>query len=107
VSQVDLLSTICEIAGADTSGVDGRSILPIFRDPGTPFREYLLVEAEARGWHSIRMRKWNEARADHDHLLFVRWREGFEEPYDYDDPHLYNGRINTPREQQNQALETG
>ena len=32
-------------AGADASGVDGRSILPILRDPGAPFRELLLVEA--------------------------------------------------------------
>jgi arylsulfatase A-like enzyme len=102
VSHVDLLPTICEIAGADASGVDGRSILPVLRNPSAPFREFLLVEAEGRGWHSVRMRRWNEARADHDNLLFVRWRGGFEELYDYDDdPHLYNGRVNTPREQQN------
>ena len=102
VSQVDLLPTICQIAGADPSGVDGRSILPILRDPRAPFREFLLVEAEERGWHSVRMRRWNEAMADYDNLLFVRWRDGFEELYDYDnDPHLYDGRVNTPREQQN------
>jgi N-acetylglucosamine-6-sulfatase len=102
VSQVDLLPTICEIAGADASGVDGRSILPILRDPRAPFREFLLVEAEKLGWHSVRMRRWNEARVDYDNLLFVRWRGGFEELYDYDDdPHLYNGRVNTPRERQN------
>jgi arylsulfatase A-like enzyme len=102
VSQVDLLPTICEIAGADASGVDGRSILPVLRDPSAPFREFLLVEAEGRGWHSVRMRRWNEARADHDNLLFVNWRDGFEELYDYDDdPLLYDGRANTLREQQN------
>lgn len=102
VSQIDLLPTICEIAGADASGVDGRSILPILRDPTTPFREFLLVEAEDRGWHSVRMRRWNDARGAHDNLLFVEWRDGFEELYDYDDdPHLYNGRVNTPREQRN------
>ena len=102
VSQVDLLPTICEIAGADASGVDGRSILPILRDPGAPFREFLLVEAEGRGWHSVRMRRWNGARADHDELLFVRWRDGFEELYDHEeDPHLYDGRVNTSRERQN------
>ena len=102
VSQIDLLPTICEIAGVDAGGVDGRSILPILLDPRTPVREFLLVEAEGRGWHSVRMRRWNEARADYDNLLFVRWRDGFEELYDYDDdPHLYNGRVNIPREQQN------
>jgi N-acetylglucosamine-6-sulfatase len=102
VSQVDLLPTICEIAQADASDVDGRSILPGLLDPSTSLREFLLVEAEGRGWHSVRMRRWDEARADHDNLLFVKWRDGFEELYDYDDdPHLYNGRVNTPREQQN------
>jgi arylsulfatase A-like enzyme len=102
VSQVDLLPTICEVARADASGADGRSILPVLRDPRAPLREFLLVESEQRGWHSVRMRRWNESRADHDNLLFVRWRDGFEELYDYDDdPHLYNGRVNTPREQQN------
>jgi N-acetylglucosamine-6-sulfatase len=102
VSQVDLLPTICEIAGADASGVDGRSILPTLRDPAARLREFLLVEAEERGWHSVRMRRWNQARADYDNLLFVMWRDGFEELYDFDDdPHLYDGRINTPREQQN------
>ena len=102
VSQIDLLPTICEIAGADASGVDGRSLLPILRDPDAPFRELLLVEAEERGWHSVRMRRWNETRTDYDDLLFVKWRDGFEEIYDYDDdPHLYEGHFDTPREQEN------
>jgi len=102
VSQVDLLPTICQIAGADASGVDGRSILPILRDPRAPLREFLLVEDEVCGWHAVRMRRWSDARADFENLLFVRWRDGFEELYDYDDdPHLYNGRVNTSREKQN------
>lgn len=105
VSQVDLLPTICEIAGADSSGVDGRSILPVLRDPDAPFREFLLIEAEGRGWSSVRMRRRNQARADYDDLLFVKYRAGFEEIYNYeDDPHLYNGHFNTPREQQNAAM---
>jgi len=106
VSQIDLLPTICEIAGSDASDVDGRSLLPILRQPGAAFREFLLVEAEGRGWHSVRMRRWNTARAKHDNLLFVRWRDGdFEEVYDYDlDPHLYNGRINIPRERENSDM---
>ena len=102
MSQVDLLPTICEIAGADASGADGRSILPVLRDPAAPFREFLLVEAEERGWHTVRMRRWDQGRADYDDLLFVKWRDGFEEIYDYDDdPHLYDGHFSTPREQQN------
>jgi N-acetylglucosamine-6-sulfatase len=105
VSQVDLLPTICDLAGADASGVDGRSIRPVLRNPGSRFREFLLIEAEGRGWHSVRMRKWNKARADHENLVFIRWRDGFEELYDYDDdPHLFNGRANTPRERENAGL---
>ena len=105
VSQVDLLPTICEIAGADASGVDGRSILPVLRDPGATFRKFLLVEAEERGWHSVRMRRRNQAGTGHDNLLFVRWRDGFEELYDYqDDPNLHNGRVSTTREQQNAGM---
>ena len=105
VSQVDLLPTICEIAGADASGVDGRSLLPILRDPDAPFREFLLVEAEGRGWHSVRMRKRNQAGTDYENLLFVKWRDGFEEIYDYaDDPYQHNGHFNTTREQQNAGM---
>ena len=106
VSQVDLLPTICEIAGADASGVDGRSLLPVLRDPNAPFREFLLVEAEGRGWHSVRMRRRNQAGAGHDNLLLVRWRrDRFEEIYDYEvDPALHNGRVSTPREQQNAGM---
>jgi N-acetylglucosamine-6-sulfatase len=99
VSQVDLLPTICELAGADTSGVDGRSIVPLLRDPAAPWREYLLVEAEGRGWHSVRMRKFNETTQEQDNLLYIRWKDGFEELYDYEnDPELLDGEINTPRE---------
>jgi hypothetical protein len=48
------------------------------------------------------MRKRNQARADYDDLLFVKWRDGFEEIYDYDDdPHLYDGSVNTLHQQQN------
>jgi len=105
VSQIDLLPTICEIAGADASGVDGRSILPTLLNPSASPREFLMVEAERLGWHSVRMRRWNVARADYDNLLFVSWHGGFEEIYDYDDdPHLYNGRVNTAREEQNVGM---
>ena len=51
------------------------------------------------------MRKRSQAGTGHDNLLFVGWRDGFEELYDYDDdPNLYNGRINTPREQQHAVM---
>lgn len=112
VSQVDLLPTICELAGADASGVDGRSMVPLLNDPAAPWRDYLLVEAEERGWHSVRMRKWDQVTQSRDDLLYIRWNDGFEELYDYEnDPELLDGTINTPRERANaedlrQRLET-
>jgi N-acetylglucosamine-6-sulfatase len=112
VSQVDLLPTICELAGADASGVDGRSMVPLLSNPTAPWRDYLLVEAEERGWHSVRMRKFNQITQSHDNLLHIRWNDGFEELYDYEnDPELLEGTINTPRERANaedlrQRLET-
>ena len=46
------------------------------------------------------MRKRNQTGADYDDLLFVKWRDGFEEIYDYqDDPDMYDGHFGTPREQ--------
>ena len=99
VSQVDLLPTICELAGADARGVDGRSMVPILGDPSARWREYLLVEAEDRGWHSVRMRKLDAATQEFDNLLYIRWNDGFEELYDYEnDPALLDGTIGTPGE---------
>ena len=109
---MDLLPTICELAGADSSGVDGRSMVPLLSNPAAPWRDYLLVEAEERGWHSVRMRKFNQITQSHDNLLYIRWNDGFEELYDYEnDPELLEGTINTPRERANaedlrQRLET-
>ena len=99
VSQVDLLPTICELAGADTSGVDGRSIVPLLSDPVAPWREYLLVQAPTALLAGAAMRKFDETIQNYDNLLYIRWNSGFEELYDYEnDPELLDGEINTPRE---------
>ncbi len=59
----------------------------------------LLIEAEGRGWQSVRMRKRDQASADHENLLFVMWQDGFEEIYDYDkDPHQHQGGVISARE---------
>lgn len=93
VTHLDLAPTICTIAGGDTRGFDGRNLMPILRgdDPSTfEWRTYLMVEAEQRGWHSVR----------NDRFLYVLWNDGFEELYDYqDDPYQLDGRIVTAEEQ--------
>lgn len=96
---MDLLPTICELAGAGASGVDGRSMVPILSGPSAQWCEYLLVEVEERGWHSVRMRRFDAATRELDNLLYIRWNDGFEELYDYEnDPALLDGTIGTPRE---------
>jgi len=74
-------------------------------------REFLFAEAEGRGWHSVRMRRRNQAGTGHDNLLFVRWRDGFEELDDHaDDPNLLRERLQAMRiaaGDQYRALETG
>ncbi len=62
VSQIDLSATICELAGASVSGMDGRSLLPILTPgiAGTPYpgwRKRLLSESPVipeGGWRKVR-----------------------------------------------------
>lgn len=45
VSQIDILPTICDYAGIETSvSFTGRSLEPIIEDPDADWREYLVVE---------------------------------------------------------------
>ena len=45
------------------------------------------------------MRKFNAAMQELDNLLYIRWKDGFEELYDYENvPALLDGTIGTPRE---------
>ena len=54
VSHLDLTATYLDAAGADTSGLDGRSLLPLFANPSAPWRERLLVEHRGFGWSMLR-----------------------------------------------------
>jgi N-acetylglucosamine-6-sulfatase len=55
VSQLDITATMLDLAGADTSGIDGRSLVPLFAGT-TPddWRKRLLVEQKDVGWEMLR-----------------------------------------------------
>jgi N-acetylglucosamine-6-sulfatase len=74
VATVDLPATICDLAGADTSGFDGRSLRPLLFGTGAPntWRERLLLDHPGRGWRALRERD----------LSYVEWNDGRRELYD-------------------------
>jgi arylsulfatase A-like enzyme len=72
VSQVDLSATICELAGGSVSGMDGRSLRPVFGSggsaPPSSWRKRLLSESPrmppgepAGGWYKLREGNWTYA----------------------------------------------
>ncbi len=55
VSHLDLPATFLDAAGADTTGLDGRSLIPFFADPANAaWRERLLVENLSADWYMLR-----------------------------------------------------
>ena len=70
---------------------------PLLRYTSTsPITAGHLFPGRIIGVASMRVTPFTSAAArTHDNLLFVRWRDGFEELYDYDDPRMYKGRANT------------
>lgn len=63
VNTMDLFPTCCEIAGATVpDGVDGRSLIPLFRASGTPHRDHVVtVFHETSGKRRFEMRCWQDA----------------------------------------------
>jgi N-acetylglucosamine-6-sulfatase len=53
-SHLDITATILDAAGADTSGLDGRSMLPLWNGSSTSWRKRLLVEHPRNGWLMLR-----------------------------------------------------
>jgi N-acetylglucosamine-6-sulfatase len=73
VSHLDLMPTLCKLAGAPRDGLDGRSLLPLFGG-STPlgWRKRLLVEHPYKGWHMLR----------EGSLAYVERDDGFRDLYD-------------------------
>jgi N-acetylglucosamine-6-sulfatase len=74
VATVDLPATICDLAGADTSGFDGRSLRPLLFGAGPPnsWRQRLLVDHPGGGWRALR----------EGDLSYIEWEDGRRELYD-------------------------
>lgn len=54
VSQVDIMPTIFDVLGLPAPGpVDGRSLVPLIRDPGADWREEACAETSPCGWQSL------------------------------------------------------
>ena len=79
VSQLDLTATICDLAGADASGVDGRSLRPLFATGDAPgWRKRLLIEHPGSGWYMLREDRW----------AYIEYATGERELYDLEtDPY--------------------
>jgi len=72
-SHLDLMPTVCELAGAPQEGLDGRSLLPLFNGDTPPnWRKRLLVEHPNEGWDMLR----------EGSVAYVERDEGFRELYD-------------------------
>ena len=88
VSNVDLHPTLLDLIGSKSGpGVDGRSLLPLLRDPPdtTPWRTAVLIESVSQSrnqgvpaFHGIRTGRYK----------LIRYRDGEQELYDLaSDPH--------------------
>ncbi|WP_193212811.1 sulfatase family protein [Luteolibacter marinus] len=72
VSWLDLMPTLMEIAGADPAkaapGIDGRSFLPVLKDPAKPHRDRILATHSGDGKfnffpaRSVRIGRWKYIR---------------------------------------------
>jgi hypothetical protein len=80
VSNLDIASTIAEIAGASMAAAEGRSLLPLTTDPDGPGHQAILelmprnasISSDFFGWEAIRTPEWR----------FIRWETGRRELFD-------------------------
>lgn len=92
VANIDIAPTIADIMGAQpASPVDGRSLLPLLRDPSAPWRDALVLEmlkdSEGDRFDAIRTADWK----------YVRYPNGEEELYDErSDPYELDNRAGDP-----------
>ena len=72
VNLMDLFPTLIEACGLPAKPeIDGRSILPLLRDPQTPW-PHVSITVMDRGNASVRDERW----------YFIRYKDGTEEFYD-------------------------
>jgi N-acetylglucosamine-6-sulfatase len=94
---VDVAPTLLDVAGVEpVTPMHGRSLVPLFRDPGNEWRTAILTEyflekvvPNARPWQSVRTDRWK----------YIRYTdlEGMDELYDLEtDPQEIYNLINDP-----------
>ena len=72
VSLVDLYPTLIELCGlAPKKNLDGKSLVPLLRDPAAPWDRPALITYQ-RGNHAVRSDRWR----------YIRYADGSEELYD-------------------------
>ena len=96
VGNIDVAPTIAEVTGARKPKVDGRSLVPLLRDPATEWRrDFLLEHAHLPGFppSSCGLRS--------ERYSYVRYNTGEEELYDLRrDPYQLTNLARDPRRRQ-------
>jgi arylsulfatase A-like enzyme len=89
VLNIDLAPTFAALAGVDSSDMEGRSLLPLLRASGGPWRHEFLIEHVGEGtWAAPSF-----CAVHTDRYVLVRYATGEEELYDLDrDPRQMTNR---------------
>ncbi|GAH57757.1 unnamed protein product, partial [marine sediment metagenome] len=78
VNLTDIYPTLIDICGlSDREGLEGRSLMPLLRDPGAT-RERPALTTHGRLNHSLRTKRWR----------YIRYSDDTEELYDHDNDEL-------------------
>ena len=91
VTNMDLVPTLLDAAGADLPPMDGASLLPVARDPAAPWRDDLMCQHHGHGHPAFqRLLYW-------DRYKLVAHLDDRDELYDLkSDPHELRNRIDDP-----------
>ncbi len=87
VGTADLFPTLAELCGLPpAAGLDGRSLVPLLRDPLHPWDRPALT-THGQGNHAVRSERWR----------YIRYADGGEELYDHErDPHEWTNLAGSP-----------
>jgi arylsulfatase A-like enzyme len=93
VTNIDLAPTFAELAGASAPGVEGRSLVPLFRSASAPWRSDFLIEHLQDGEKDTPT--FCEVRSTR--YAYVLYKTGEQELYDLpSDPNELENRAEDP-----------